>query len=328
MHLKKPLTEITADLKLSEQVLQKKLEAARLKLFSVREKRIHPHKDDKILTDWNGLMIAALAKGAQAFDDPSYMRAAKRAAEFFLKSMRRADGRLLHRYRDTQAAIPAHLDDYAFFMWGLIELYETTFEIKYLQTALDLNRDLITHFWDNKGGGFYFTPDDGEDLLVRQKEVYDGAIPSGNSVAMLNLLRLGRITTNTDFEKKAAKIGSTFASTVTQMPAAYTQLMVALDFAMDPSHEVVIVGSPQGKDTVDLLKKLRAQFVPNKIVLFRPYGEDTSILSRIAPFTKNLSSLKGKTTVYVCTNYTCKMPTTEAHTMLDLLTMKETATTR
>ncbi|MBW2184734.1 MAG: thioredoxin domain-containing protein [Deltaproteobacteria bacterium] len=288
MHLKKPLTEIATDLKMSAQVLQKTLDAARQKLFNVREKRIHPHKDDKILTDWNGLMIAALAKGAQAFD----------------------------------------LDDYAFLVWGLIELYEATFEIKYLQTALDLNRDLIIHFWDNKHGGFYFTSDEGEDLLVRQKEVYDGAIPSGNSVAMLNLLRLGRITATTDFEEKAAKIGSAFSSTVTQMPAAYTQLMVALDFAMDSSHEVVIVGDLMKKDTVDVLKTLRAQFVPNKVVLFRPSGEDTSALSHIAPFTKNLSSLNGKTTVYVCTNYTCKMPTTEANTMLDLLNMKETAKTK
>jgi len=328
MHLKKPLAEIAPELKMPAQVLQETLDAARQKLFSVREKRIHPHKDDKILTDWNGLMIAALAKGAQAFDDPHYVRAAKRAADFILKNMRQADGRLLHRYRDKQAAIPAHLDDYAFFVWGLIELYEATFEIKYLQTALDLNRDLITHFWDNKGGGFYFNPDDGEDLLMRQKEVYDGAIPSGNSVAMLNLLRLGRITTNTDFEEKVAKIGSTFASTVTQMPAAYTQLMVALDFAMDSSHEVVIVGDLVEKGTIDLLKTLRAQFIPNKVVLFRPSGEDSPDISRITPFTKNLSSLGGKATVYVCTNYTCKMPTTEATAMLDLLTMKETAKTK
>ncbi len=328
MHLKKPLTEIATDLKMSAQVLQKTLDAARQKLFNVREKRIHPHKDDKILTDWNGLMIAALAKGAQAFDDLHYVKAAKLSADFILKNMYQADGRLLHRYRDKQAAITAHLDDYAFLVWGLIELYEATFEIKYLQTALDLNRDLIIHFWDNKHGGFYFTSDEGEDLLVRQKEVYDGAIPSGNSVAMLNLLRLGRITATTDFEEKAAKIGSAFSSTVTQMPAAYTQLMVALDFAMDSSHEVVIVGDLMKKDTVDVLKTLRAQFVPNKVVLFRPSGEDTSALSHIAPFTKNLSSLNGKTTVYVCTNYTCKMPTTEATTMLDLLNMKETAKTK
>jgi uncharacterized protein YyaL (SSP411 family) len=328
MYLKKPLTEIAADLKMSEQVLQKKLEAGRLKLLSVREKRIHPHKDDKILTDWNGLMISALAKGAQAFDDPHYVRAAKSAAGFILKNMRQSDGRLLHRYRDTQAALPAHLDDYAFLIWGLLELYEATFEVEYLQAALDLNKDLITHFWDTPYGGFYFTPDDGEDLLVRQKEVYDGAIPSGNSVAMLNLLRLGRITANTDFEEKAAKIGSAFSSTFTQMPAAYTQLMVALDFAMDSSHEVVIVGDLVEKGTIDLLKTLRTQFIPNKVVLFRPSGEDIPDISRIAPFTKHLSSPDGKATVYVCTNYTCKMPTTDINKMLDLLNMKETAKTK
>ena len=328
MYLKKPLTEIAADLKLSVQVLQKKLDAARLTLLSVREKRIHPQKDDKILTDWNGLMMAALAKGAQAFDDPSYVRAAKRSADFVLQNMRQENGRLLHRYRDTQAAIPAHLDDYAFFIWGLLELYEATFEVEYLEKALDLNKDLITHFWDTPYGGFYFTPDDGEDLLVRQKEIYDGAIPSGNSVAMLNLLRLGGITANADFEEKAAKISSAFSSTVSQMPAAYTQLMVALDFAMDSSHEVVIVGDLVEKGTIDLLKALRTQCIPNKIVLFRPSGEDIPDISRIAPFTKNLLGIDGKATVYVCTNYTCKMPTTDISKMLDLLTMKETAHTK
>jgi len=328
LHLKKPLAEIASELKTSEKALQKKLEAARQKLFSVREKRIHPHKDDKILTDWNGLMIASLAKGAKTFDDPHYMRVAKRSADFILKNMRRTDGRLLHRYRDAQAALMANLDDYVFLIWGLIELYEVTFEVKYLQTALDLNRDMITHFWDDKSGGFYFTPDDGEDMLVRQKEIYDGAIPSGNSVAMLNLLRLGRITANADFEEKAAQIGRAFSSTVTQLPAAYTQLMVALDFAVGSSYEIVIVGELVGIDTIEILKTLRAQFVPNKVVLFRPSGVDTPDISHISPFTKNLSSLDGKATVYVCTNYTCKMPTTDINKMIDLLNMKEQSKTK
>ena len=322
LHLKESQTEVASKLKMSEQVFQNSLNKAREKLFTVREKRIHPHKDDKILTDWNGLMIAALAKGAQVFDEPGYAEAAKYAADFILKNMRRSDGRLLHRYRDKQAAIPAQLDDYVFFVWGLIELYETTFDVKYLRTALDLNRDLIMHFWDDRKGGFYFTPDDGENLLIRQKEIYDGAVPSGNSVAMLNLIRLGRMTANADFEEKAAKIGSAFSSTVTQMPAAYTQLMVALDFALGSSYEIVIVGDPQGKDTVNILKTLRAQFLPNKVVLFRPCGGDSPDISHIAEFTKNLSSIDGKATVYVCTNYTCKMPTTDISKMLDLLNIR------
>jgi hypothetical protein len=322
LHLNKSLDEIAFEMKMSEHMFQITLNSARQKLFALREKRIHPHKDDKILTDWNGLMIAAFAKAAQVFDELRYTEAAKNAVDFILKNMRRTDGRLLHRYRDNQAAILANLDDYAFLIWGLIELYETTFDVSYLKTALNLNRDLIIHFWDDKNGGFYFAPDDGENLLVRQKEIYDGAIPSGNSVAMLNLLRLGRMTANHDFEEKAAQIGKAFSDTATQLPAAHTQLMVALDFAVRPSFEIVIVGNHQGKDTMDILRILRTQFIPNKVILFRPSGQDAPDISRIAAFTKNLSSIDGKATVYVCTNYTCKMPTTDTSKMLDSLNIK------
>ena len=170
------------------------MQEARKKLFAAREKRIHPHKDDKILTDWNGLMIAALSKGAQAFDQPKYADAARKAADFIFKTMRDPSGRLLHRFRDGEAALHAHVDDYSFLIWGLLELYEASFDVHYLQSALTLNDDFMAHFWDAGGGGLYFTADDAEELLLRKKEIYDGATPSGNSVAALNLLRLARMT--------------------------------------------------------------------------------------------------------------------------------------
>ena len=194
LHLEKTLTEVAFKNKESLDGLKERVEAARQKLFDVRDKRVHPHKDDKILADWNGLMIAALAKGAQVFDEPKYAEVAKRAADFILTDMRRADGRILHRYREGHAAIQANADDYAFLIWGLLELYETIFDVHYLRTALDLNSEMIKYFWDEQDGGFYFTADDAEELIVRQKEIYDGAIPSGNSVAVLNLFRLARIT--------------------------------------------------------------------------------------------------------------------------------------
>ena len=319
LYINKELPETASDLKAPADEHQNSLEPALHKLFTAREKRIHPHKDDKILTDWNGLMIAALAKGAQVLNESIYTEAAKKAVNFILTNMRRADGRLLHRYRDNHAAILANLDDYAFFIWGLIELYEATFDVNYLQTAIKLNNELIAHFWDDKSGGFFFTPDDGETLITRQKEIYDGAVPSGNSVSMLNLLRLGRITTNPDFEEKAAQIGRAFASTVKQFPTAHTQLMSALDFAVGPSYEIVIVGNPQGKDTREMIKALRLLFVPNKVVLLRPANQDSPDISNVAGFTKNLSSIDGKTTAYVCTNYTCNFPTTDTNKMLDLL---------
>ncbi len=319
LHLRKSVKELASDLKVSEEALQKRLKAIRQKLFDYREKRVHPHKDDKILTDWNGLMIAALAKGAQVFEESEYAEAAERAVDFILKTMRTPRGRLLHRYRDGQAGIPAHIDDYAFLIWGLLELYEATFRVGYLETALDLNKDLIKHFWDEDGGGFYFTANDSEKLLVRHKEVYDGAIPSGNSVAMLNLLRLGRLTAKSDLEEKAATIGKVFSESISESPSAHTQLMAAVDFGIGPSYEVVIVGNSKAKDTKEMVQALHTHFIPNKVVLLRPIDQEAPGIERLAKFTKYQTSIDNRATAYVCLNYNCKLPTTDKGKMLELL---------
>jgi len=322
LHLRKTLGELASDLNMSQQDLQAHLEGIRQKLFDYREKRIHPMKDDKILTDWNGLMIAALAKGAQAFDEPEYAEAACRAADFIIGNIRKPDGRLLHRYRDGRAGVEANLDDYAFLVWGLIELYEAIFKTKYLKVALELTGDMVRHFWDEDGGGFYLTPDDGESLFVRKKEIYDGAIPSGNSVAMLNLLRLGRMTATSDLEEKAARIGSAFSRSVKQLPSAHTQLMVALDFGIGPCYEVVIVGKAQAEDTMAMVKALRTRFLPNKVVLLNHGERRSPEIAKLAEFTKNQLSIDGRATAYVCMNYNCKLPTTDIDKMLQLLNVR------
>jgi len=223
--------------------IESKIDSARFRLFEARERRIHPHKDDKILTDWNGLMIAALARGAQVLGDKAYSDAAEGAVEFLLIKLRKPDGRLLHRFREGEAGVAAHLDDYAFLVWGLIETYEATFDARFLKTALELNKDMIRHFWDQQGGGLYFTSDDAENLIVRNKEVYDGALPSGNAVAMLNLLRLGRFTGEADLEDRAFKLQRGFSQQVRQFPSGYTQFLSAVDFSLGSSHEVVISGA-------------------------------------------------------------------------------------
>ncbi|MDH4269235.1 MAG: thioredoxin domain-containing protein [Dehalococcoidia bacterium] len=322
LHVRKSLEELASDLNLSQQDLQAHLEMIRQKLFAYREKRLHPMKDDKILTDWNGLMIAALAKGAQAFDEPEYGEAAQRAADFVLENMRKPDGRLWHRYRDGQVGIEANLDDYAFLLWGLIELYEAIFDAKYLRIALDLTRDMLGHFWDGDSGGLYLTPEDGEGLLVRKKEIYDGAIPSGNSVAMLNLFRIGRITTNSDLEEKAAKIGHAFSESVKQLPSAHTQLMVALDFGIGPCYEVVIAGNANAEDTKAMVRALRTRFLPNKVVLLNASEQKSPEIAQLAAFTRNQPSIGGKATAYVCLNYNCKLPTTDINKMLELLNVR------
>ncbi|MCZ7546181.1 MAG: thioredoxin domain-containing protein [Anaerolineae bacterium] len=319
LHLRKSLDERAHALQMAEHDLCARLDAARQRLFDRREGRIHPHKDDKILTDWNGLMIAALAKAARAFDEPVYAEAAARAAAFVLTTMRTPDGRLLHRYRDGHAGLPGLVDDYAFMIWGLLELYEATFDVHHLEHALDLNGDLTAHFWDAEGGGFFATPGDGEELLVRQKEVYDGAVPSGNSVAMLNLLRLGRITAHAEFEDMAAQIGRAFSETIQRAPSAFTLAMMALDFGLGPSYEVVIAGEPDAEDTRAMQRALNAPFLPNKVVLLRPASDATPAIAHIARFTAEQGSIDDRATAYVCRNYQCALPTTDVAKMLSLL---------
>lgn len=315
LHLAKPLAESAAELGYSAGALAALLNVARGKLFQVRERRARPHKDDKILADWNGLMIAALAKGGQVFDRPEYIQAARRAAELVLVSMSDSDGRLLHRYRDGQAALSSNVDDYAFFIWGLLELYEATFDIRYLQSALNLNTQLMEHFWDSHAGGFYFTAKDSEELILRKKEIYDGATPSGNSVAALNLLRLARITAHADFERKAEQIGKTFSGNVRQLPSAFTMLLTAMELAAGPAYEVVVAGGTEAQDTTRMLADLRKPFVPNKVVVFRPTDREPEIAA-IAPYTLAQKSVDGKATAYVCRNYHCEMPTTDPQEML------------
>jgi len=319
LHLDRSLEQTAEALNMAAQNLRDRLNAALKKLFSSREKRIQPRKDDKILTDWNGLMIMALARAAQAFHAPVYAQAAERAAAFVLKHMRTPGGRLLHRYRDGEASLPAHVDDYAFFISALIELYETVFDIRYLETALELNGVFIRHFWDRDSGGFYFTADDTEEILVRKKEIYDAAVPSGNSAAMLNLLRLGRMTGDPDLEEKAVQTGCAFANTVTEYPAAYAQLMVAVDFAAGPPCEVVIAGDSQAEDTKTMLQTLMSQFLPNKVVLLRPAEQQSPDIDRISGFTESYGSPDGKARAYICRDRNCQLPTSDIGRMLDML---------
>ncbi len=317
LHLSKTLPELAADLKLQADEIRRRVGDAKQKLFAVREKRVHPGKDDKILTDWNGLMIAAFAKGAQAFDEPAYADAACRAADFILSRMRGKDGRFFHRYREGEPAVMAFLDDHAFLACGLIELYEATFEVSYLRAALEITDKMIEHFWDKENYGLYFTADDAEKLIFRKKEIYDGAVPSGNSVAMLNMLRLGRMTANAGLEEKAAQIGRAFSSSIWQAPRAYTQMIAAIDFAVGPTSEVVIAGDAGAEDTKAMLAAMRKEFIPGNVVMFRN-DVDSEIIS-LAEYTRNLTSIEGKATAYVCRNYSCNLPVTDAGKMLELL---------
>jgi uncharacterized protein YyaL (SSP411 family) len=321
-HQARSLPEIAGELGINTEELRNRLEHSRHKLFMARKGRIHPHKDDKILTDWNGLMIAALSKAAQALDDEEYTQAAGKAADFILSTMRDPVGRLLHRFREGDAGIISHVDDYAFFVWGLIELYEATFDVRYLAAAMELNQDFIKHFWDNELGGFFFTAADSEQLLIRKKEVYDGAVPSGNSVAAMNLVRLGRMVADSDLEIKAEIILKAFAGTIRQFPSAYTQMLLALEFAIGPSHEVVVAGRAGAQDTAEMLKVLRRPFLPNKVVLMRPQDEESPQIVNFANYIRDYRSIDHKATAYVCKNFNCELPTDDPARMLEFLAAK------
>lgn len=303
LHLARPMQEVAQELGLSLDELRAKLEPSRKMLFAAREKRVHPSKDDKVLTDWNGLMIVALCKASRAFERPEYAQAASKTADFILEYMSFHDGRLLHRYRDGETSITGFLEDYTFFVWGLIELYQATLEKKYLEHALRLNSLQIMDFMDDEGG-FFHTAKDSETLLFRKKEVYDGAMPSGNSVSVLNLFRLSRLTGDTDLEEKAYASMKAFSGQIDAMPMAYSQFLQALDFIMGPAYEVVIAGNRKNEDTKEMLSILARSFLPNMVLLLK---EDNS-MAKLAPYTKDMTKNNGKSMAYVCQGFSCNMP--------------------
>jgi len=293
--------------------LRDRLEGARTTLLEARDERPRPGLDDKILTDWNGLMIAALATAGRAFDESVYTEAAETAADFLLETMRDEEGRLLHRYRAGEAGVPAHLDDYAFLTWGLLELYQTTFAPRWLEAALGLIDRALTDFWDDDAGGFFLTADGGEALIVRPKEVADGAMPSGNSVQLSNLLRAARLTGRTELEARAAALSRWAGRQVRSRPTGFSALLAGLQFAAGPAREVVIAGDPEAADTRSLVDVVRSLYTPFAVVLQRPPGD--SGLTEIAPFTEAQTPLDGTAAAYVCREFRCEAPTTDPDTL-------------
>jgi uncharacterized protein YyaL (SSP411 family) len=297
----------------------RRLSDARERLLEVRSKRIRPIRDDKIITAWNALMISSLAYGAQVLDDSEYRQAAERAAGFILEKLRTRDGRLLRRYRDGQASFPGYIDDYAFFVLALLDLYEATFKPVYLAEAIKLAGKMDTLFWDREDGGFTFRGTDGEALLVQQKETYDGAVPSGNSVAGLALLRIGSLTAEPAHERRGREVLEAFSSEIARLPSGHTQMLIALDFALGPTVEIVLAGEPGSKDTQAMLRAIHDRFLPNKVVALRPEGRTGEEIAALAPFLADQRSIDGKATAYVCRNHACSFPTTDPAEMLRLM---------
>ncbi len=286
-------------------------EEAREKLWQAREKRVPPHTDDKILTAWNGLMIAALAKGYTILGKAMYLQMATKAMDFIWTNLRTAKGRLLARFRDQQAAYLAYLDDYAYVIWALLELYQADFNPKWLEKALALQKEQDQLFADQQQGGYFFNGNDGESLLTRPKEIADGAMPSGNSVSAFNVLRLGRLTGNPDYTAKGEAIFTSFFTFIQEYPTAHCHMLMAMDFALTSNQELVIVSSAPKEQVNHMLHNITKRFSPSTTLLYRFTDPAFDSLTTLAPFVKDMTVKNNKTTFYLCQNKACQQPTND-----------------
>lgn len=305
---------------ISPAALAEKLETARQSLFQHREKRVRPFRDDKILTAWNGLMIAALAKAGRVFHQPSYVQAAEKAVSFIRDNLIQND-RVMVRYRDGEVKNKGFIDEYAFLLWGYMELYESTFAPFYLAEAKKLAGNMIDLFWDGHGGGFFFSGNDDEPLLVRQKESYDGALPSGNSVAACQLLRLSKLTGDFTLEEKVQQLFQVFSKDIHDEPTAHAMMLQAGMHAQQATKEVVIVMDDKTKEVVDFINHIQENFYPGISVMVVKRREQAK-LSKIASFIEDYAMINGQPTIYVCENFSCNQPTNDFQTALDLLFKK------
>ena len=283
-----------------------------------RDRREPPELDDKVLTDWNGLMIAGLARAALIMDEPAWAEAAARAADFLLERMSTDKGvGLMHRYRDGEAAIEAMADDFAFLCWGLLELHAYYLDPARLAQALRVHKGL-EKFIDPETGAYFFTSNEADDLPVRKKEFYDGAIPSGNSVILRNTLTLARLTGRAGLEQEAAKLAEAISFSAALSPAAHAWGAAGIALLEGESIELVIVGRKDAPDTTGMIEAARKANIPGLTVLFKN-ADSPAETDELAPFTSEHAMLDGRATAYVCRAHACMSPTTDINEMLELM---------
>jgi uncharacterized protein YyaL (SSP411 family) len=312
LHLTASLSAFAEAEQRPEEEVEAELEKARKSLFRIREQRVHPLKDDKIITSWNGLMIAALARSGSAFGQQEYIRLAKNAADFLLAQLQRPDGGLWRRFRQGEAEHHGCLDDYAFLIWGLIELFNATHESCWLEEALKLTGRMNELFWDDSDGRFFFTGNDGEQLLVRPVEQVDGAIPAGNSVAAYVLLYLGRLTGKTEFEERGERVIQSSLTAAATHPEVVTHLLSVLDFFLGPGRELVIEGPEDEPLVREMLHIAQRQFYPSLVTVFCPAGEKRKALAQLIPFLQTLPAGDGQARAFLCEQFACQAAITDA----------------
>ena len=305
LHTSRPPREVAGGLGIAQSDLRRMVDAARHRLYAARATRRAPLRDEKVLTAWNGLMISALAQTSLVLGEPVYAVRAVRAADYVLATLRR-DDRLLRAALDGEAQQPGYLDDYAFLIAGLLDLYEATGEVRWLDDALTLDGVLERDFEDASGGGFYRTGADQASLLTREKPTYDAAEPSGNSVAVLNLLRLHELTTDDRYRVRAERAFEAFGATLVENPAALSEMLLAVDYQLDIPKEIVLVVPTDRDEAGAFLTELRARFLPNRILTIVTEGPE---LGRLVPLVDGKTARDGRATAYVCENRICDLPT-------------------
>ncbi|MDP9454899.1 MAG: thioredoxin domain-containing protein [Actinobacteria bacterium] len=309
LNVPRPPEVVAREFDLSTEELAERIEGIRAKLYEVREGRVRPGRDEKVLAAWNGLALRAFALAARVLPErEDYLDAARKNAGFLLEKMRE-DGRLHRSFKDGRARFNGYLEDYACVADGLVSLYEATFERRWIEEARDLADAMLELFWDDERGAFYDTPSDHEELVTRPRDVYDSAAPSGNSVAVEVLVRLSVILEREDYRERAGTVLEDLSGGMAQIPGAFGRLLAALDFYLSQPYEVAIVGEPEAPDTRALAEAAFSGYKPNKVVVGAPEGDEDAVA--LIPLLAERPTRGGKATAYVCVNHACQMPATD-----------------
>ncbi len=319
LNVTRPLSEVAEAEAVSVEDLRTILKKARSILFEAREKRVKPARDEKILTAWNGLMLASFAEAAAILERPDYLEVARNNARFLLENLKR-DDLLLRTYKDGHAKLNAYLEDYAFLIDGLVSLYETSGEIEWFEAASSLTATMLEEFWDDQEGGFFYTGRSHESLIVRSKDFFDNATPAGNSVAAEVLLRIGLLTDNSDYQRRAATILRLNSAALQRYPSGFGRLLCALDFYLAEPLELALVGNPSASETRLLVSEIWKTYLPNRVIAKAAPGDERSAAA--IPLLRDRPQLEGKATAYLCQHFTCKAPTSSAAELASQLTKK------
>lgn len=322
LNVTRPLDDVAGEAKVTPEHLRQSLERSRQKLFELRENRVKPDRDEKVLTAWNGMMLASFAEAAAILDREDYLDTARRNGRFVLDNLRRED-LLLRTYKDTTAKLNAYLEDYAFLCDGLLTLYEASGELEWFEATLSITNKMIDEFWDDQDGGFFYTGKSHESLIVRSKDYFDNATPSGNSVAAEVMLRLATLTDNEDYRRRATTILRLIADPMRRYPTGFGRALCALDFYLGTPKQIAIVGLPEAPQTKLLRREVWKPYLPNKVVAQSSHEDHRS--TELIPLLRDRGLIGNQPTAYICEHFTCSEPVTDHQNLASQLSGRRLA---